>query len=77
MPTWKWDAKQRGSMSKANHSPEVFLEINKCRQPQGVGLKMGPSSLNQPGKRSPQVNSERRIRARVLPPQAQKCRRTG
>jgi len=30
-----------------------------------------PSSLNQPGKQHPQVNSERRIRARVVAPQAQ------
>lgn len=30
-----------------------------------------PSSLNQPGKQYPQVNSERRVRARVVAPQAQ------
>jgi enterochelin esterase family protein len=30
-----------------------------------------PSSLNQPGKQFPQVNSERRVRARVVAPQAQ------
>src|SRR5512141_2973255 len=30
-----------------------------------------PSSLNQPGKQHPQVNSERRVRARVVAPQAQ------
>ncbi len=30
-----------------------------------------PSSLNQPGKLYPQVNSERRVRARVVAPQAQ------
>lgn len=30
-----------------------------------------PSSLNQPGKTYPQVNSERRVRARVVAPQAQ------
>jgi enterochelin esterase family protein len=30
-----------------------------------------PSSLNQPGKKYPQVNSERRVRARVVAPQAQ------
>jgi enterochelin esterase family protein len=30
-----------------------------------------PSSLNQPGKQYPQVNSERRVRARVMAPQAQ------
>jgi enterochelin esterase family protein len=30
-----------------------------------------PSSLNQPGKQYPQVNSERRVRARVAAPQAQ------
>jgi enterochelin esterase-like enzyme len=30
-----------------------------------------PSSLNQPGKPYPQVNSERRVRARVIAPQAQ------
>jgi alpha-N-arabinofuranosidase len=30
-----------------------------------------PSSLNQPGKQYPQINSERRVRARVIAPQAQ------
>ena len=30
-----------------------------------------PSSLNQSGKQYPQVNSERRVRARVVAPQAQ------
>ncbi|MGA2259254.1 MAG: hypothetical protein ABSG53_31665, partial [Thermoguttaceae bacterium] len=30
-----------------------------------------PSSLNQPGKQYPQVNLERRVRARVVAPQAQ------
>ena len=30
-----------------------------------------PSSLNQPGKQYPQVNSERRVRARMVAPQAQ------
>lgn len=30
-----------------------------------------PSSLNQPGRQYPQVNSERRVRARVVAPQAQ------
>src|SRR5579859_5855087 len=30
-----------------------------------------PSSLNQPGKQYPQVNSERRVRARIVAPQAQ------
>src|SRR5579864_2704246 len=30
-----------------------------------------PSSLNQPNKQYPQVNSEKRVRARVLAPQAQ------
>src|SRR5512139_3949482 len=30
-----------------------------------------PSSLNQPGKQYPQVNSEKRVRARVVAPQAQ------
>jgi enterochelin esterase-like enzyme len=30
-----------------------------------------PSSINQPGKQYPQVNSERRVRARVMAPQAQ------
>src|SRR5579859_4594361 len=29
-----------------------------------------PSTLNQPGKQFPQVNSERRVRARVVAPQA-------
>lgn len=29
-----------------------------------------PSSLNQPGKQYPQVNSERRVRARVVAPEA-------
>jgi len=30
-----------------------------------------PSSLNQPGKQYPQINSERRVRARIVAPQAQ------
>jgi enterochelin esterase family protein len=30
-----------------------------------------PSSLNQPGKQYPEINSERRVRARVVAPQAQ------
>src|SRR5689334_9167228 len=30
-----------------------------------------PSSLNQPGKQYPQVNSERRVRTRIVAPQAQ------
>jgi enterochelin esterase-like enzyme len=30
-----------------------------------------PSSLNQPGKQYPQINSERRLRARIVAPQAQ------
>ena len=30
-----------------------------------------PSSFNQPGRQFPQVNSERRVRARVIAPQAQ------
>ena len=30
-----------------------------------------PSTLNQPGKQYPQVNSESRVRARVVAPQAQ------
>ena len=33
-----------------------------------------PSTLNQPGKQYPQVNSERRVRARVVAPQAQSVR---
>ncbi len=34
-----------------------------------------PSSLNQPGKQYPQVNSEGRVRARVVAPQAQSVTR--
>ncbi len=38
---------------------------------QAVVNDFKPSSLNQPGKQYPQVNSERRVRARVVAPQAQ------
>lgn len=38
---------------------------------QPVAEDFKPSSLNQPGKQYPQVNSERRVRARVVAPQAQ------
>jgi len=38
---------------------------------QPVVEDFNPSSLNQPGKQYPQVNSERRVRARVAAPQAQ------
>ena len=38
---------------------------------QAVVKDFKPSSLNQPGKQYPQVNSERRVRARVVAPQAQ------
>src|SRR5208282_6266737 len=37
---------------------------------QPVAEDFKPSSLNQPGKKYPQVNSERRVRARVVAPQA-------
>ena len=37
---------------------------------QAVVNDFKPSSLNQPGKQYPQVNSERRVRARVVAPQA-------
>ena len=32
-----------------------------------------PSSLNQPGKEYPQVNSEGRVRAQISAPEATKC----
>src|SRR5512138_1971421 len=46
-----------------------FSAIAQTNQPVVEDFK--PSSLNQPGKQYPQVNSERRVRARVVAPQAQ------
>ena len=46
-----------------------FSAIAQTNQPAVEDFK--PSSLNQPGKQYPQVNSERRVRARVVAPQAQ------
>ena len=43
--------------------------LGQTEQPVAEDFK--PSSLNQPGKQYPQVNSERRVRARVVAPQAQ------
>jgi alpha-L-arabinofuranosidase len=43
--------------------------LAQTNQPEVEDFK--PSSLNQPGKQYPQVNSERRVRARVVAPQAQ------
>jgi enterochelin esterase family protein len=40
-------------------------------QPESVVEDFQPSVLNQPGKQYPQVNSERRVRARVVAPAAQ------
>src|SRR6266567_5696893 len=47
----------------------AFSAIAQTNQPIVEDFK--PSSLNQPGKQYPQVNSERRVRARVVAPQAQ------
>ena len=47
----------------------AFSAIAQTHQPAVEDFK--PSSLNQPGKQYPQVNSERRVRARVVAPQAQ------
>src|ERR671939_69060 len=47
----------------------AFSVIAQTNQPVVEDFK--PSSLNQPGKQYPQVNSERRVRARVVAPQAQ------
>ena len=46
-----------------------FPAMAQTNQPAVEDFK--PSSLNQPGKQYPQVNSERRVRARVVAPQAQ------
>ncbi len=46
-----------------------FSAIAQTNQPAVEDFK--PSSLNQPGKQYPQVNSERRVRTRVVAPQAQ------
>ena len=46
-----------------------FSAIAQTNQPVVEDFK--PSSLNQPGKQYPQVNSERRVRARVVAPEAQ------
>src|SRR5690349_7734591 len=46
-----------------------FSAIAQTNQPAVEDFK--PSSLNQPGKQYPQVNSERRVRARIVAPQAQ------
>lgn len=45
------------------------IAIGQTNQPAIEDFK--PSSLNQPGKQYPQVNSERRVRARVVAPRAQ------
>jgi len=45
-----------------------FPAMAQTNQPPVEDFK--PSSLNQPGKQYPQVNSERRVRARVVAPQA-------
>lgn len=42
-----------------------------AQQTEPVVEDFKPSSLNQPGKQYPQVNSERRVRVRVVAPQAQ------
>jgi enterochelin esterase family protein len=47
----------------------AFSAAAQTNQPAMEDFK--PSSLNQPGKQYPQVNSERRVRARVVAPQAQ------
>src|ERR1035437_10799741 len=46
-----------------------FPAMAQTNQPAVEDFK--PSSLNQPGKQYPQVNSERGVRARVIAPQAQ------
>ncbi len=47
----------------------AFPALSQTTQPAAEDFK--PSSLNQRGKQYPQVNSERRVRARVVAPQAQ------
>ncbi|HTL18677.1 MAG TPA: malectin domain-containing carbohydrate-binding protein, partial [Patescibacteria group bacterium] len=49
-----------------------FSAIAQTNQP--IVEDFEPSSLNQPGKQYPQVNSERRVRARIVAPQAQSVR---
>jgi enterochelin esterase family protein len=47
----------------------AFPAMAQTNQPAAEDFK--PSALNQPGKQYPQVNSERRVRVRLLAPQAQ------
>jgi enterochelin esterase family protein len=47
----------------------AFPAMAQTNQPAAEDFK--PSALNQPGKQYPQVNSERRVRVRVVAPQAQ------
>jgi hypothetical protein len=49
----------------------VWSQLCTAQPDQPVAEDFKPSSLNQPGKQYPQVNSERRIRVRVVAPQAQ------
>jgi len=46
-------------------------QLGRAQTNQPAAEDFKPSSLNQPGKQYPQVNSERRVRARVVAPQAQ------
>jgi enterochelin esterase family protein len=55
------------------------LALGQATQPQGASAPPAavvedfkPSTLNQPGRQYPAVNSERRVRARVIAPQAQR-----
>lgn len=49
----------------------VAIRLSMAQTDEAVIEDFKPSSLNQPGKQYPQVNSERRVRARVVAPQAQ------
>ena len=47
-------------------------QLGSAQSAESVVEDFKPSSLNQPGKQYPQVNSERRVRVRVVAPEAQR-----
>jgi enterochelin esterase family protein len=52
-------------------APMLAGQLSMAQTNQPVAEDFKPSTLNQSGKQYPQVNSERRVRARVVAPQAQ------
>lgn len=50
----------------------LFLQVGIAQQTQGVAEDFKPSSVNQPGKQYPQVNSQKRVRASISAPNATK-----